>query len=389
MIYLDNASTSFPKAPGVGEAMSRLVTAAGFNVNRGGYALAYRVEDLIYETRELLCRLLDGPSPKNVILLPGVTCALNLILKGCLQPGDHVIATSMEHNAVMRPLNQLARLGVEFDAAAADADGTLPLSRIAARKRPNTKLLIMTHASNVCGTLLPVEAAGEWAKANHIRFVVDAAQTAGAVPVSMKALRADALAFPGHKGLLGPQGIGGMLITDAFAAQIEPLISGGTGSLSDTENIPAFLPDRFEGGTMNLPGVAGLHAAVKYVLQTGVEAIGKAEMALTARFLQGAGALDGVRIAGLEGTAGRVAVVSLDFTGAGLDNADVAYALDEGYGVMTRCGMHCAPRAHKTLGTFPQGTVRFAFGMENRAEEVDACLGALRAILQKTTMGGG
>lgn len=383
MIYFDNASTSFPKAPGVGQAMERLVSGAGYNVNRGGYAGAYQVENIVYETRELLCRLFGGPGPRNVILTGGVTCALNCILKGFLKPGDHVLTTSMEHNAVMRPLNQLKGTGVEFDAALADPDGSLPLSRIQALKRPNTRLLIMTHASNVCGAVLPAPQAGEWAKQNGIRFVADVAQTAGVLPISMKEMHADALAFPGHKGLLGPQGIGGFVITDEFAREIEPLIAGGTGSVSDTEEVPPFLPDRFEGGTMNLPGVAGLNAALRYLMETGVEAIGETEMGLASRFLQGTAGLAGARVAGPAGTAGRVAVVSLDFTGAGLDNAEVSYRLDQEYGIMTRCGMHCAPRAHKTLGTFPQGTVRFAFGRENTPQEVETCLGALKTILDK------
>lgn len=380
MIYFDNASTSFPKAPGVGSAMDELITGAGFNINRGIYAGAYEVADKVLETRELLCGFLEGPSPRNVILTSGITCSINSIIKGFLKPGDHVITTSMEHNAVMRPLNQLQKQGVEFDAAVADPDGTLPVSRIAALKRKNTKLLIMTHASNVCGTVMPVEEAGAWAKENGIRFVIDAAQTAGVLPVSMKKFHADALAFPGHKGLLGPQGIGGFLVTDEFAAELDPLISGGTGSISDTEDIPPFLPDRFESGTMNLPGIAGLNAALKYLIKTGIQSIHEKEMMLAARFLAGVRSLPGVRIAGIDGTNGRVAVVSLDFTEKGLDNSLVSYELDAEHGIMTRCGMHCAPRAHKTLGTFPQGTVRFAFGSENTEQEVDLCLDVLKSM---------
>lgn len=380
MIYFDNGSTSFPKAPGVGEAMASLVATAGFNINRGGYAGAYQVADMVLDTRELLCRLFDWDDPKNVAFTGNVTQSLNLILKGYLKPGGHVIVSAMEHNAVMRPLRQLREAGVAFDAAQADPDGSLPAGRVEALVRPETKLVVMTHASNICGTLLPIQEVGALCKRRGLRFVVDAAQTAGVVPLSMKALQADAIAFTGHKGLLGPQGVGGLLITDGFAQAVEPLISGGTGSVSDTEQMPAFLPDRFESGTLNLPGIAGLNAALRYLLETGIEAIYQAEMALCARFLEGARNLPGVRLVGLDGPAGRVAVVSLDFTPAGLDNALVAYRLDSEYGVMTRCGMHCAPRAHKALGTFPQGTVRFAFGHRNTPQEVDACLGALKAI---------
>lgn len=382
MIYFDNGSTSFPKAPGVGEAMANLLATSAFNINRGGYAGAYRVADMVLDTRELVCQILDWDDPKNVAFSGNITQSLNMLLKGYLKKGDHVVVSSLEHNAVMRPLNQLAELGVSFDAARAEVDGRLPIERVEALIRPETKMVVLTHASNVCGTVLPIEEAAALCRARGLHFVIDAAQTAGVLPLSMKKLGASAIAFTGHKGLLGPQGIGGMLISDDFAKELEPLISGGTGSVSDTEFMPAFLPDRFESGTMNLPGVAGLNAALQYVLKTGTAAIYEAEMALSGRFLAGARALPGVRIVGVDGLEGRVSTVSLDFTPAGLDNAAVAFRLDSEHGVMTRCGMHCAPRAHKTLGTFPQGTVRFAFGHTNTAEEVDICLAALTGMIK-------
>lgn len=377
MIYFDNGSTSFPKAPGVGEAMAALLATAGFNINRGVYEGAYKVADMVLDTRELLCRLLGWEDPKNVVFTGNVTQSLNMVLKGYLRPGDHVIVSALEHNAVMRPLNQLAAQGITFDAAQTLEDGRLPMERVESLIRPETKMVVMTHASNVCGTILPIKEAAALCRARGLRFVVDAAQTAGVLPLSMKELGADAIAFTGHKGLLGPQGIGGMILTDEFAAQVEPLLSGGTGSVSDTEHMPAFLPDRFESGTMNLPGIAGLHAALRYVLETGVGAIYGAEMELCGQFLAGMRALPKARIAGINELEGRVATVSLDFTPAGLDNALVSYRLDSEHGIMTRCGMHCAPRAHRALGTFPQGTVRFAFGHKNRPREVDACLEAL------------
>ena len=383
MIYFDNGSTSFPKAPGVGEAMAALIGTSGFNINRGGYDGAYRVADMVLDTRELICSLLDWDDPKNIAFSGNVTQSLNMLLKGYLKAGDHVIVSSMEHNAVMRPLNQLVEQGVSFDAAQADEDGRLSVELVEGLIRPETKLIVMTHASNVCGTLMPIEGVAALARVKGLRFVVDAAQTAGVLPISMKNLGADAIAFTGHKGLLGPQGMGGMLITDDFARDLEPLISGGTGSVSDTEYMPAFLPDRFESGTMNLPGIAGLNAALKYVLEKGTEAIYEAEMELCGQFLEGARSLSGVRIVGIDGLEGRVATVSLDFTPLGLDNAVISYQLDSEYGIMTRCGMHCAPRAHKTLGTFPAGTVRFAFGHMNTADEVKSCLCALGDILKK------
>ena len=382
MIYFDNGSTSFPKAPGVGEAMANLLETAGFNINRGGYEGAYEVADMVLDTRELLCKLFDWEDPKNVAFTGNVTQSLNYLIKGFLRPGDHVVVSSMEHNAVMRPLNQLAEEGIAFDAAQADPQGRLDPARVEALIRPETRLVVMTHASNICGTILPIEAVGRICRARGIRFVIDAAQTAGILPLSMQTLGADAIAFTGHKGLLGPQGIGGLVIRDDFAQEVRPLISGGTGSVSDTELMPAFLPDRFESGTLNLPGIAGLNTALRYLLDTGLEAIYKKEMSLCSRFLAGARQLKNVRIAGIDGLEGRVATVSLDFTHAGLDNAAVSFQLDSDYGIMTRCGMHCAPRAHKTLHTFPQGTVRFAFGHRNTEQEVDTCLEALSTICQ-------
>lgn len=206
MIYFDNGSTSFPKAPGVGAAMAALLENAGFNINRGGYEGAYAVADMVLDTREMLCKLFDWQDPKDVCFTGNVTQSLNLILKGFLKPGDHVVVSSMEHNAVMRPLNQLAAQGVAFDAAQADPDGTLPIARVEALLRPDTRLVVMTHASNICGTILPIQAVGALCKEKGIPFVVDAAQTAGILPLSMKDLHAAAIAFTGHKGLLGPPG---------------------------------------------------------------------------------------------------------------------------------------------------------------------------------------
>lgn len=383
MIYFDNASTSFPKAEGVGEKIKELIEYYPFNINRGVYDSAFKVGDMVIETRELICSLFEGDRTKNVILTPGITYSLNYILKGYLKKGDHVITTSMEHNAVLRPLAQLKEAGVEVSYALADEDGTLPVERIKALKKENTKLLIMTHASNVCGSIMPVEEAGKWAKSEGIPFVLDAAQSAGIIDVSMKRFNLSALTFPGHKGLLGPQGIGGFIISDEFAQKIDPIISGGTGSISDKEEIPPFLPDRFESGTMNLPGIMGLNAALKYLKKEGISSIHEKEMALTKRFIEGIIQIGGVRIAGIPSCEGRVSVVSLDFTPLGLDNSDIAFQLDDTFSIMTRCGMHCAPRAHKTLNTFPQGTVRFAFGRKNTFEEIDKGLEAIEKLIKE------
>lgn len=378
-IYFDNGSTSFPKAPGVAEAVAALITNGAFNINRGGYAGAYEVAGAVFETREMLCQMFGFAGEcKNAVFTPSVTYALNMVLKGWLHPGDHVVTTSMEHNAVMRPLVQLAKTGVRFDAAQADERGVLDPARIEDLIRPETRAVVLTAASNVCGTLMPLRQVSEICARRGVKLIVDSAQAAGLFPLSMDELHIDVLTFTGHKSLLGPQGIGGMIMRPEMAEQIEPLVSGGTGSMSDSEEVPPFMPDRFEPGTLNIPGIIGLHTALLFLRKTGIDTLRAHDLHLTGRFLDGVRQLPHTRIVGLDGIDGRAPIVSLDF--GELDNADVAYTLDSQYGVMTRCGLHCAPRAHKTLGTFPQGTVRFAFGLGNTEAEVDQCLEALREI---------
>jgi len=375
-IYLDNGATSYPKAPGVGEAMLDYVNNVGANVNRSTYATASTAAMILLDTREQLCRLFNFDDPTHVIFTPGMTAGLNMLLKGYLKPGDHVIVSSMEHNAMMRPLVQLEREGVEFSRIPADRDGITNAQDILPLIRPNTKLVAVMHASNVCGSLLPVKEIGAICKEKGIPFILDAAQTAGHYPIDFKELGLSALCAPGHKGLLGPQGIGVMLLDSEFAKSVEPLIAGGTGSASDSEELPPYMPDRFESGTMNIPGVYGLNAALAYILEKGVNSFRAHEERLTQRFLDG---LEGipVRLAGTRDMDKRVGVVAVDFTGH--DNAEAAFALEQA-GILTRCGLHCAPSAHKTLGTFPQGVVRFSVGHATTEADVDGALEAIRSI---------
>lgn len=381
-VYLDNGSTSYPKAPGVGKAVCDFIENVGTNVNRGGYQAAYAAEDVIIETREKLCKLFHFDKIKNVIFTPSITYSLNYIIKGFLRPGDHVLVSAMEHNAVMRPLNQMVDQGVSFDRIPCDREGKMQVDTIEGMIRPNTKAIIMLHASNVSGTLMPLEAVGEICQKHGLVFVVDAAQTAGSFPIDMKRQHIDVLAFTGHKSLLGPQGIGGFLVSDEVASQMIPLVSGGTGSISDQEIQPDFLPDKFESGTQNIPGIYGLHAALSYLEQTGIETIHAHEMALCKDFIDKVDALGNpkIHLAGTRDLSMRGPVVSLDFEG--YDNAEISFRLDNEYGISTRCGMHCAPNAHKTLGTYPQGTVRFAFGYANTTEDVDWAVKAICEILQ-------
>lgn len=383
-IYLDQASTSFPKAPGVAQAMMDYLTINGSNVNRGCYSSAYSAEEIIYETRQLLAELFHFSRCKNVIFTPNVTTSLNFILKGLLKPGDHILVSAMEHNAVMRPVVQLAACGISFDRIPCRRDGSMILEQVESLIRPETKAIVTLHASNVCGTRIPLTALGEICQRHHLYFIVDSAQTAGIVPIDMMASHIDALAFTGHKGLRGPQGTGGFLVTEELAQQMEPLISGGTGSVSHTEEIPDFLPDRFEPGTPNLPGIFGLHEALLFLksqnyMQTSYEK----EEALTSYFLQQLFALDDtekhIRIIGKKDLTDRNAVVSIQTPE--IDMAQVAWELDSEYDIMTRVGLHCAPNAHKTLGTYPAGTIRFSFGPENTREELDAAIYGLKKIL--------
>lgn len=378
-IYFDNGSTSFPKAPGVGDAIRDIIEHGAYNINRGGYEGAYEVADMVLTTREQLCRLFHFSESRNVVFTPSITYSLNYVIKGLLRPGDHVIVSSMEHNGMMRPLVQMAHQGVTFDAAQADRDGVLDPQKVEDLIRPNTRAVMMLHASNLCGTMLPIQQVGEICARHGLIFVVDTAQTAGVFPIDMEKMHIDALCFTGHKGLRGPQGVGGVLLRDELCSQMTPLISGGTGSRSDSEEVPDFMPDRFESGTMNLPGIAGLHRALTYLEEYGIENIARQELAICQRFIDGALTLPDTRVVGKLDTQDRAAIVSLDFQK--MDNAEVSFLLDNQYGVMTRCGLHCAPRAHKSLGTFPQGTVRFSFSHHNTPEEVDTCIEGLRKIL--------
>lgn len=382
-IYFDNASTSFPKAEGVAEAVYHYIKDCGCNINRGGYDEAYQAEEIVLRTRQQLTELFHGPDCRNVVFTRNITESLNVLLKGFFKAGDHVLVSAMEHNAVMRPLTQLTEQGVSFDRIPCMADGTLDVSAMNRLLRENTRAVVMLHASNVCGTLMPAETVGAFCHAHGLRFILDAAQTAGVFPVDMEAMQIDALAFTGHKGLLGPQGIGGFILQPDMVPLVQPLIAGGTGSISHEEQMPSFMPDRFEAGTMNLPGIMGLHAALCWLEQETIDAVRSHELELTARFLSGALDIPYLRVVGRRDIAGRAGVVSVIPENA--DPALVADALGREYGIMVRVGLHCAPNAHKTLGTFPTGTIRFSFGCWNTPQQVDTALSALRELCGRTT----
>ena len=363
-IYFDNSSTSFPKAPNVGRAMGEFIENGAFNINRGSYEGAYEAGSAVLDTREMLKDLFNCPNSKNVVFTPSVTYSLNFFIKGFLKPGDHVLVTSVEHNAVMRPLVQMEKLGVEFDAVPCDEEGGVTADDFRAYIKENTKAIITTHASNVCGTIIPIEEIGALCKEKGLVYAVDTAQTAGILNIDMQKANIDFLAFTGHKGLLGPQGIGGFIASDKLEGLIDPVISGGTGSL---------------------PGIIGLHQALVYLKEAGIDNMRNEKMEITKYFLDQVKEIEGVRIAGKKTVEGRLGVVSIDFEG--FDNSIVSFYLSGKYKIMTRVGMHCAPRAHKTLKTFPQGTVRFSFSHFNTKEEVDVCIDSIKTILSDLRQG--
>lgn len=376
-IYLDNAATSFPKPDGVSTAMKTYIDRVGATINRSVYGSAQDAGLVTLQLRQRLKRLFHFQSPvTHVILTPGATWGLNMAVKGFLKSGDHCIVSSMEHNAVMRPLLQLE--GVAFDRIPCNREGLLNPEDIEPLIRPNTKLLVLAHGSNVCGSIQDAKAVGDICKKHGIAFLLDAAQTAGHYPVDFEAFGLSALCVPGHKGLLGPSGIGALLMTDGFAKALNPIVAGGTGSASDSEYLPEYLPDRFESGTPNLPGIYGWEAALAFVEKTGVEALRSHEMALCQRFLEGLETIDGVALCGTKDVNRRVGVISVDFLRK--DNAEAAFTLETDYGILTRCGLHCAPSAHKTLDTFPRGTVRFSLGFANTEADVDAAIAAIAAV---------
>lgn len=378
MVYLDNAATSYPKAPGVASAMADYVEKVGATINRSSYASAQEAGLVTLSLRERLCRLFNHPDPTHAVLTPGATAGLNMVIKGLLRPGDHCLVSSMEHNAVMRPLVQLERGGVAFERIPCDAQGRLRLEALPGMIKLNTRLVVMAHGSNVCGTVQDAEAVGKICRERGVPFALDAAQTAGHIEVDFELFGLSALVVPGHKGLLGPQGIGALLLDADFARRLTPLVAGGTGSASDSEELPGWMPDRFESGTPNMPGVYGWEAALGWLENTGIETLENHEKTLSKRFLEGIYGLKNVKLYGATVPEGRTGVFSVGFLNC--DNAEAAWRLEREFGILTRCGLHCAPSAHKTLGSFPEGSVRFSTGWANTEADIDAALSAIAAI---------
>jgi cysteine desulfurase family protein len=380
MIYFDNAATSWPKPAAVIDAMVHFMTEVGANPGRSAHRTSIEAGRIVYETREALARLLNVSDPLRIVFGLNATEALNLALRGILRPGDHVVTTSMEHNSVMRPLRALEEAGVvEICVVRCSPEGFLDPADVESALRPKTRMIVLNHASNVVGSVLPVGEVGKIARRHDTLLLVDAAQTAGSYPLDMEAMNIDLLAFTGHKALFGPQGTGGLCIGERVEAEdIEPVKRGGTGSRSQWEEQPTFLPDRCESGTPNTVGLAGLRAGVEFVLQQDVEAIRAHEVSLTRRLIGGLREIPGVALYGSRDAELQTATVS--FNVEGLEPSEVGPMLDEGHGIMSRVGLHCAPAAHRTMGTFPAGTIRFGLSFFNTVEEVDEALAALTRI---------
>ena len=379
MIYLDHAATSWPKPPQVLQAMSDYLTTAGGNPGRSGHRLSIAAARYVYDTRDALAELFHVPDPLCIVFTLNVTHALNLALRGLVHPGDHVVTTSIEHNSVMRPLRELERQGVQLTVVQCLPDGTLDLAAMYAAVKPGTRLVVMTHASNVMGTILPIAPIARVAHQAGALLLVDAAQTAGTIPVDVVDMEIDLLAFTGHKGLYGPPGTGGLIIGSRVdLAQLDPLVRGGTGSRSEFEEQPEMLPDRYESGTPNGVGLAGLGAGVRWVLEHTVEEIRRHELALARELTAGLRNIQGVTVYGPADPEASTAVVSCRVDGRHV--SDIGLALDDEYEILCRVGLHCAPAAHRTIGTFPEGTIRLAPGVFTTMDQIQATLGAFQVL---------
>ncbi|MEQ8159679.1 MAG: aminotransferase class V-fold PLP-dependent enzyme [Smithellaceae bacterium] len=378
MIYFDNAATSWPKPPETIAAMQNYLQNIGGSPGRSGHSLSIEAARIIFAAREKLAELFNIPDPLRIVLTKNATEALNIAIFGLLKPGDHVITSGMEHNSVMRPLRLMEARGIRITVIPCDKTGLLDPAQIAGAIEKNTKAIFITHASNVTGTVLPVADIGRIARDHDLVLCVDAAQTAGSYPIDVLDMNIDLLAFTGHKSLLGPSGTGGLYIREGLEKNITPLCVGGTGSRSEMEAQPDFMPDRYEAGTPNTAGFAGLRAGVEFVLSRGLDEIKSKEENLTKVFIEGIGNLPGITLYGQTSVDQRIPVVSFNIDG--MDPAAVAWEIDERFKIMSRSGLQCAPAAHKTIGTYPVGTVRFSFSYFNTEEQVIQSIEALEQI---------
>lgn len=375
MIYLDNAATTMHKPKEVIDAVVCAMSSMG-NAGRGANEASLSASRIIYDTREKLCRFFHGENPRQIVFTNNSTESLNIAIKGLLNPGDHVITTMLEHNSVLRPLYEMKEKGVGLTIIESDKNGRFCLEDMEAAIRPNTKMIVCTNGSNLTGNYVPLKPVGELAKKHDILFVVDASQTAGVFPIDVQDMMIDVLCFTGHKGLLGPQGTGGMYVREGL--KIRPLKTGGSGVQTYSKTHPAEMPTALEAGTLNGHGIAGLHAAMSYLEETGVDHIRAREQELMWRFYEGVKDIPEITIYGDFSTKERCAIVTLNI--GDYDSSEVSDALLTEYSISTRPGGHCAPLMHEALGTVEQGAVRFSFSHYNTEEEVDTAIEAVREL---------
>lgn len=378
MIYMDNAATSWPKPKEVHKYMDKCLKMCSGNAGRGTYKSALDAEKIVYSTREYLAKLFNIENPLDIMFTMNATYGINFAIKGIVKPGDHVITTSMEHNAVARPLIQLKNdMGLKITFVNCSTTGQIDLNEMRKSITPQTKLIASTHASNVTGTIMPIEEIGMIARQHNIPFLVDASQTAGVIPIDIKKSNIKLLAFPGHKGLMGPQGIGGLYV--AHGINLNPIITGGTGSSSASLNQPMETPDRYESGTLNLPGIWGLYGALKFIVNKKIQNIYNHEKKLADILISKLQRIKGIKVY-CGNVKNRVGVVSFNY--GDMDSRLIGDLLTD-HGIAVRTGLHCAPLAHNTIGTLKQGTVRFSIGYFNTKYDIDYALHTLRHIISK------
>ena len=378
-VYLDNGSTSFPKPKVVADSIYNYLTNVGGNPGRSNHPKSLAANRVLYDTREKICNFFNFNKAENVIFTNNITSSLNILLSGIIKPGDHVITSSMEHNSVIRPLYNLSQnSNIELDIAQANSQGITDVETIRKLIKPNTKLIVITHASNVTGSIQPIKQIGQLCKENNIYFILDSAQSAGVLNIDFNEFSLNALAFTGHKSLLGPQGIGGFIIDDKLNEICTPTILGGTGSLSHSLSQPDFLPDKFESGTLNIPGIIGLSEAIEFINKEGLNTIYEHNSYLRSFLISGLLNIPNYNISGALDRGLATSCVSI--THSKLDVSELSYILDSDFNISNRSGLHCAPLAHKTIGTFPNGTVRLSIGYFNTVEEIKYTLDCLNEI---------
>ncbi len=376
MIYLDNAATSRPKPPEVINAMVNYMTEVCANSGRSGHRLAISASRIVYNTRSAIAELFNIKDPLRVIFTMNATEGLNLAIRGLFQDHDHIITSSMEHNSVMRPLRAMESYGLEITTVRCSEQGFLDPNDVRKAIKKNTRAIVLNHASNVIGSIAPIEEISETSKEYGLLFILDSAQTAGSYPINIQKLDPDILVFTGHKSLYGPTGVGGVYIKEGVDPK--PLKYGGTGSRSEEEFQPDFTPDKYESGTLNIVGIAGLGAGINFILREGIESIREREIKLTQKLIDGLSAMPRVILYGGKQAKKQLGIVSFNIEG--YSPSEVGYYLDEKFDIMCRVGLHCSPSSHKTIGTFPDGTVRLSLGFFTTEDDIDKTIDAVNAI---------